>query len=82
MSVVAALIWIIWLYLITSGLRLRRRTEMLMHMGGARPVGPDVGRQSWLEASLHPGGDAYDADKAGRRDYTRSQVGEDRPETG
>lgn len=38
MSAVTALIWIIWLYLITSRLRRQRRTKMLIHMSSARDL--------------------------------------------
>lgn len=38
MSALTALIWIIWLHLITSGLQRQARTEILIYMGGARDL--------------------------------------------
>ena len=38
MSAVTALVWMIYLHIIVSGLRRQRRTEILIHLGGARDL--------------------------------------------
>ncbi|WP_265500914.1 hypothetical protein [Paracoccus beibuensis] len=38
MSAVTALVWMIYLHIIVSGLRRQRRTEILIHLGGARDM--------------------------------------------
>ncbi|WP_410217402.1 hypothetical protein [Paracoccus sp. (in: a-proteobacteria)] len=38
MSAVTALVWMVYLHIIVSGLRRQRRTEILIHLGGARDL--------------------------------------------
>lgn len=38
MSAITALVWMIYLHIIVSGLRRQRRTEILIHLGGARDL--------------------------------------------
>lgn len=38
LSAVTALVWMVYLHIIVSGLRRQRRTEILVHLGGARDL--------------------------------------------
>ncbi|MEE2861528.1 MAG: hypothetical protein ACU0DH_11125 [Paracoccus sp. (in: a-proteobacteria)] len=38
MAAVTALVWMVYLHIIVSGLRRQRRTEILIHLGGARDL--------------------------------------------
>lgn len=38
MAAITALVWMIYLHIIVSGLRRQRRTEILIHLGGARDL--------------------------------------------